>query len=260
MGTILDEIIANKKKEVEVAKSFTSAKNLEMSPNFTRRIVSLSASLARGSGIIAEIKRRSPSKGVIKADLSVEAVSTGYVSAGASALSILTDLKYFGGSTKDITAARGRNACPILRKEFIVDEYQVIESRAIGADAILLIAAVLKPEEIKLFTARARSLGLEVLLEVHTAEELTKSLCEGISMVGVNNRNLKDLTVDLGHSFKIGPKIPSGLTKVSESGLTTGAAIKKLKDAGFKGFLVGEYFLTQPDPAQACAKLIAEAA
>lgn len=257
--TILDEIVANKRGEVAMAKQFTSAKDLELLPNFTRRPISLAMSLARGSGIIAEIKRRSPSKGVMKADLSVEAVSAGYIRAGAVALSILTDLKYFGGSNKDLTAAR-RNACPILRKDFIVDEYQIIESKAIGADAILLIAAVLKTEEIKMFAAKAHSLGLEVLLEVHTAEELSRSLCEGITMVGVNNRNLKDMTVDLGHSFKIGPKIPSGITKVAESGISTGPAIQKLREAGFKGFLIGEAFLTQPDPAQACAKLVAEAA
>src|SRR5688572_19414319 len=190
---ILDEIIAYKKTEVATRKSLYPVKLLEQSIYFSTQPVSLGKYIQREdkSGIIAEIKRKSPSKGIINPYVSVERTSIGYMQAGASALSVLTDKNFFGGSNEDLTTARKFNFCPIIRKDFTIDEYQVIEAKAIGADAILLIAAVVEPKQSKELAALAHSLGMEVLLEVHDETELKQNLEAGADMIGVNNRNLK---------------------------------------------------------------------
>jgi len=258
MPTILDEIVAHKRTEVAERKSLYPTKLLEQSPYFETPPVSLKHYLRRKDmhGIIAEIKRKSPSKGDINPYVSVEKVSIGYMQAGASALSILTDTKFFGGKNEDLTLARRMNFCPILRKDFIVDPYQIIEARSIGADAILLIAACLSPEEIKELGGFAQSLGLEVLMEVHDKEELDRSLCEQVDLVGVNNRNLKDFTVDIQTSLDLAAHIPDTFVKVAESGLSTPQQVHTLREAGFEGFLMGQAFMETAQPEKACARFI----
>ncbi len=254
--TILEEIVAFKKREIAERRELVPVKKLELSGHFNAPAVSLVNYLKRPDkvGIIAEIKRRSPSRGMLNEYISVEQLSIGYMQAGASALSVLTDTKYFGGSNDDLTTARKFNYCPILRKDFIVDEYQIVEARAIGADAILLIAAILSAEQIKVFSALAASLGLETVLEIHGVEELPQDMND-IGILGVNNRDLKDFTTDVNRSFEIAGKLPGGLTKISESGLNDAETILALKQAGFDGFLIGESFMRNSRPEEACAAL-----
>jgi indole-3-glycerol phosphate synthase len=241
---ILDLIITDKKIEVNQRKRIFPSAYWESSPLFERKTKSLAKSLkASNSGIIAEHKRRSPSKQNINSSLSVEKVARGYESAGVCGMSILTDGKYFGGSLDDLTIARAVSDFPLLRKEFIIDEYQIIEAKAFGADAILLIAAILSPQKILSFSKTAKSLGLDVLLEVHNLNELEKSIMPSIDLIGVNNRNLKTFKVSLETSRSLAEKIPAEFVKVSESGISKVASIKKLKAIGYKGFLVGENFM-----------------
>ncbi|MEO1383624.1 MAG: indole-3-glycerol-phosphate synthase, partial [Bacteroidota bacterium] len=195
-------------------------------------------------------------QGDINPYASVERVSIGYMQAGASALSILTDQKFFGGKNADLELARQMNYCPILRKDFIIDEYQIVEARSIGADVILLIAAVLTEEEIQRLGDFAHSLGMEVLMEVHDEEELKKGLSERIDLVGVNNRNLKDFTVDIQTSLDLAQQIPSTFVKVAESGLSRPEEVVRLRTAGYQGFLMGQRFMEQPRPEKACAQFI----
>jgi indole-3-glycerol phosphate synthase len=257
---ILDEIIAHKHKEVVERKELFPVKLLEKSLYFETPCVSLEHYLQRPdkSGIIAEIKRKSPSKGNINPYVSVERTSIGYMQAGASALSILTDAKYFGGRNEDLITARKYNYCPILRKDFMVDEYQIVEAKSIGADAILLIAAALEAARLKELAAFARTLGLEVLLEVHNLEELQESLNDYVTVVGVNNRNLKTFKTDVGLSFELAKHIPAGITKVSESGLSQPQTLVELQEAGYNGFLIGESFMTNSRPERAAADFIKE--
>ena len=256
---MLDKIIANKRKEVEERKSLYPVKLLEKSVFFHSPCVSLRRYLLRDdkTGIIAEIKRKSPSKGMINKYVSVERTSIGYMQAGASALSILTDPEYFGGKNEDLTIARRFNYCPILRKDFIIDEYQIIESKSIGADAILLLANVLKPDRVSEMAKFARSLGLEVLLEVREKEELD-AISEHVDAVGINNRNLKDFSVNTNQSFILGDLIPKEFIKISESGISSAAMVNQLRAAGFRGFLIGEAFMKCSRPEQACERLISE--
>lgn len=223
-----------------------------------RKIFSLSDSIVKGSGIIAEFKRRSPSKQVINHSSSIIDVVRGYEKSGVSGISVLADTKYFGGALDDLIQARDHVAIPLLRKEFIIDPYQIYEARAYGADAVLLIAAVLSPEEVVTFSAIAQELDLEVLLEVHNEEELRRSDLTHIDLVGVNNRNLKTFEVSLETSKELGPKIPDSKVKISESGISTTRAIKALKPYGFKGFLIGENFMRTEDPAAAAYKFLKE--
>ena len=255
----LDTIIAHKRKEVEERKSLYPVKLLEKSIYYHSPCVSLKKYLMRDDlvGIIAEFKRKSPSKGMINKYAPVERTSIGYMQAGASALSILTDTEFFGGKNEDLTVARKFNYCPILRKDFIVDEYQIMEAKSIGADVILLLANVLTPEEIKQLGKLARSLGLEVLLEVREKEEL-KSVCEWVDMVGVNNRNLKDFKTDVNQSFQLADLIPDNFIKISESGIDSAKTIGELKKKGFRGFLIGERFMKHSRPEVGCGQLIKE--
>ncbi|HOY49613.1 MAG TPA: indole-3-glycerol phosphate synthase TrpC [Chryseolinea sp.] len=247
---ILDQIIEHKHKEVAERKSLYPVKLLEQSIYFATQPVSMTKYIQRDdkTGIIAEFKRKSPSKGIINAHASVERTSIGYMQAGASALSVLTDKQFFGGSNEDLMVARKFNFCPIIRKDFTIDEYQIIEAKSIGADAILLIAAVLDPKQSKEFTTLAHSFGLEVLLEVHNEEELNQNLEVGANMIGVNNRNLKTFEVSIENSKRLAPLIPKDVVKVSESGISSPEAILELKKFGYEGFLMGENFMKHSRP------------
>lgn len=255
---ILDEIIAHKKKEVEERKSLYPVKLLEKSIYFPSPTVSLKKYIQRPdkSGVIAEIKRKSPSKGILNKNVSIERTSIGYMQAGASALSILTDNKFFGGSNDDLTTARKYNFCPILRKDFTIDEYQIIEAKSIGADAILLIAAALEPKAAEKLATFAHSLGLEVLLEVHDEAELEQSGGVDADLIGVNNRSLKTFEVSVDVSKRLAPMIPNGKVKVSESGLSDPAVIGELKKFGYEGFLIGETFMKHGRPEEMAMEFI----
>lgn len=256
--TILDKIIERKREEVEMAKSRVSIEELRQYPLFGRECYSLREFMLDPgrTGLIAEYKRASPSKGVINDRLSVEEVVTGYQSAGASAVSVLTDMDFFQGSLEDLSRARGVLSVPILRKDFVVDAYQIAEAKAYGADIILLIAACLGAAEIMELSSYAKSLGLSVLLEVHNEEELQRSIMDTIDAIGVNNRNLKDFSVSLGHSYDLVDKIPSRFLKISESGISDPKTIGALRGAGFDGFLVGENFMRAESPALAIHEFV----
>jgi indole-3-glycerol phosphate synthase len=258
--TILDKIVAHKRKEVEFAKREMNYSGLEESDLFHRETYSFKQFLldpAR-TGIIAEYKRKSPSKGIINDHASVKDVTTAYTAAGASALSVLTDREFFMGRKFDLIKARELNQIPILRKDFMIDEYQIIEAKALGADIILLIAAILTPDEIKRFASLAKSLNLNVLLEVHNLEELERSIDPNLDAIGVNNRNLADFTVSVDTSFQLAEHIPGEFMKISESAISNPAVIKDLKKAGFNGFLIGENFMKQADPGAAMRAFVEE--
>lgn len=254
---MLQRIIAHKRKEVEQRQALYPVALLERSIFFDTPVVSLRKYLQRTDrlGIIAEFKRRSPSRGVINAYADVEQVTIGYMQAGASALSVLTDEHFFGGRNEDLQTARKFNYCPILRKDFVISEYQIVEARSIGADAILLIAAALQPGETRRLAAFAHSLGLEVLLELHDESELGH-LDEHIDVVGINNRNLADFSVDTDTSLRLLPHLPKEMVKISESGLQDPATVAQLKTAGFDGFLIGEGFMKHARPELACREFI----
>ena len=258
MGNILDTIVAYKIQEVEKAKDAVPASLLERYPYFTRKTLSLRRSLADKSltGIIAEFKRRSPSKGVFNSAADPLAITKAYTDAGAAGLSVLTDGHFFGGSNSDLLQARENNI-PILRKDFIVDEYQILEARAIGADVILLIAACLRPERVQTLAAFAKTLQLEVLLEIHNEQELDH-ICEAVDMVGVNNRDLKTFLVDINRSIELAQKISTGTCKIAESGITDPRTIALLREHGFTGFLIGEAFMKENDPAIAFTRFVAQ--
>jgi indole-3-glycerol phosphate synthase len=257
--TILDKIVAHKRKELSARMKILTVGELEKSNLFERETISLSCFLLDNSktGIIAEFKRRSPSKGIINSVASVEAVTSGYFCEGASGVSVLTDNKFFGGSNSDLLIARGKNRFPILRKDFILNEFHVVESKSIGADAILLIAAILTKREILNLTKISRSLGLEVLLEIHERDELNK-VNQFINIIGVNNRNLRTFEVNIDTSLEIAGQIPEDFIRISESGISSSRAIKELKIAGYSGFLIGEKFMSSPDPVIAFTEFVKE--
>ena len=256
---ILDKIIADKKKEVNLKKSLIPISQLEQSKLFGRDVKSLATALRSSStGIIAEHKRRSPSKGTINQNTNVGQVAIGYQNAGVCGMSVLTDIKYFGGSLEDLQLARASAEMPLLRKEFIIDEYQILEAKSNGADVILLIAAVLSKEEIKVFSELAKSLHLDVLLEVHNEEELQKSIMPSLDMLGVNNRDLKTFEVSLNTSKELSKQIPDDFVKVSESGISSIEAIQDLKQFGYQGFLIGENFMKTENPGKSALDFINE--
>ena len=254
---ILEKIITDKKRELQLKKTVIPLMQLENSYLFQRKPLSLSKQLRTSeSGIIAEHKRRSPSKSVINQNSSVQDIAIGYMNAGACGMSVLTDAKYFGGSLDDLLLARAAVDFPLLRKEFIVDEYQVIEARAYGADTILLIGAILTRKQIKLLSELAKSLGMDVLLEVHNEEELVNSLMPSLDMLGVNNRNLKTFEVSLETSVSLSQHIPQEFVKVSESGISSVSVIKMLRELGYQGFLVGENFMKTENPGESAREFI----
>lgn len=256
---ILLRIVADKREEVDFKKSVLPVSQLERSVLFNRDTFSLANSLKNSStGIIAEHKRRSPSKNVINHNFTVSEVVKGYENAGVSGISVLTDVKYFGGSLDDLIVARACCNLPILRKEFIIDTYQIIEAKAYGADAILLIAAILTPQEILEFSTLAKQLGLDVLLEVHNTEELKKSLIESIDIIGVNNRDLKTFNVSLETSKKLSALIPDAFVKISESGISSIDAVKSLQPFGYRGFLIGEHFMKTDNAGESAKTFITQ--
>ncbi len=256
---ILDKIVADKHKEVELKKGLIPVKQLEQSVLFDRNTISLAKALQNSTtGIIAEHKRRSPSKAVINQKVSVQDVAVGYESAGVCGMSVLTDGKYFGGSLDDLVLARASTQIPLLRKEFIIDQYQLLEAKAYGADVILLIAAVLTRDRIKELSEFAKSLSLDVLLEVHNQEELEKSIMPSLDMLGVNNRNLKTFEVSTDISKTLSTQIPNDFVKVSESGISSIEAIKDLTKYGYKGFLIGENFMKTENPGASAVQFIKE--
>ncbi len=251
--TILDKIVARKREEVAEAKQRTTLSQLEAMPLFGRECFDLSASVLDPSktGIIAEFKRASPSKGLINGSARVGETVAGYQAAGASAVSVLTDPDFFQGSLADLQEARAALSIPLLRKEFIVDRFQIAEAKAYGADIILLIAAYLSTADILDLSGYAKSLGLSVLLEVHDGEELAKSLVDTVDAIGVNNRNLKDFTVNIEQSKALVERIPDRYVKVAESGISDPVTVRELRSAGFQGFLIGENFMKTDNPARA---------
>jgi len=255
---ILEKIITHKKREVTDRKNLYPVKQLEQSVFFSKPLASLKQALKekKQSGIIAEFKRQSPSKGIINAGADVLQTTKGYVSAGATALSVLTDKDFFGGSNVDLIGARSVNQCPILRKDFIVDEYQIIEAKSIGADVILLIAAGLPQEKLQELAKFAHSLGLEVLLEVHSYEELETNMSANVDMIGVNNRNLKTFEVNLGLSRELSNRIPKDFVKISESGISYPETVVELRKFGYDGFLMGENFMKHDRPELAAKDFI----
>nr|MBI1230837.1 indole-3-glycerol phosphate synthase TrpC [Cytophagales bacterium] len=257
---ILDKIIERKRQEVAERKALTPEKLLEKSTFFDGQSVSMKKYLLNPekTGIIAEFKRKSPSKGWINPGASVEKTTIGYMQAGASALSVLTDADFFGGSTEDLTIARKFNFCPILRKDFIIDEYQLLEAKSMGADCILLIAAVLDPKRLEQLAKYARTLGMEVLMEVHDSDELERSLNPYLDVVGVNNRNLKTFDVSLETSLNLVDRIPKEFVRISESGISNPATLIQLKEAGYQGFLIGENFMRSIRPYQAAYNFMNE--
>ena len=256
---ILEKIVADKKKEVALKKSLIPPAQLEQSVLFQRQGQSLAEALrASNSGIIAEHKRRSPSKSAINQNTNVAQVAKGYQNAGVCGMSVLTDIKYFGGSLEDLLLARSVVQFPLLRKEFMIDEYQVLEAKAHGADVILLIAAVLNQSEIKSLSELAKSLGMDVLLEVHNQKELEKSIMPSLDMLGVNNRNLKTFEVSLETSKELSRQIPDDFVKVSESGISSIEAINDLKQYGYQGFLIGENFMKTENPGNSAVEFIKE--
>lgn len=256
--TILDTIVKQKHKEVEENKALYPVKLLEKSIFFSSPTVSLVKYLLRPdkSGIIAEFKRKSPSKGNINPYVSVERTSIGYMQAGASALSILTDKEFFGGSNDDLRTARRFNFCPILRKDFVIDEYQIIEAKSMGADAVLLIAACLTPEQVKALTQVAHALSLQVILEVHNREEIEENLDCSADVMGVNNRDLKTFEVSTDVSKQLASLIPDTFIKISESGLASPNVVKDLRAYGYQGFLIGENFMKHSRPEVAAKEFI----
>jgi indole-3-glycerol phosphate synthase len=253
---ILERIVEHKKLELKTLKVSRPIEALHDDPLYSRKCFSLSESLLKegATGIIAEFKRKSPSKGFINEFADVSSVTADYTSYGASGLSVLTDGEFFGGSTNDLVLARENNV-PILRKDFIVDRYQVTAAKAMGADVILLIAACLDKESVRDLAGYAKSLGLEILLELHEVDELDH-ICAEVDMVGINNRSLKTFEVDINRSLQLSRLIPADKLKIAESGISDPAMIKTFRDAGYHGFLIGENFMKEPDPGKAFAQFV----
>jgi indole-3-glycerol phosphate synthase len=247
--SILKTIVAHKKKEVESCKELIPVCELKKMPFFSRQSYGFRESILNPlrTGIIAEFKRKSPSKGIINDTADVQEVAAGYAKYGASAVSVLTDFNFFGGSPDDLLQAREVLQIPILRKEFIIDAYQVYEAKAIGADAILLIASILNDNQARELACLAHDLGLQVLMEVHKEKELDL-LNDYIDVVGVNNRDLDTFEVSLEQSAVLSALIPDRFLKISESGITSAKDIRFLKRHGFSGFLIGENFMKTSNP------------
>lgn len=253
---ILQEIVAAKRVEVASRKAVMPMEHLSNQCAGLKKGRSLKAALeASDTGIIAEFKRKSPSKGYLFEGADVADVAPAYEAAGCSALSVLTDYPYFGGTIRDLKTARSLVDVPILRKDFIIDPYQVYESKMLGADVILLIAAILTPDEAYDLGELAHELGMEVLLEVHLEAEL-EYVSRYTDLLGVNNRQLRTFKTDVQTSFDLASKVPAGVTRVSESGLSEPSTLKSLRKAGFRGFLMGEAFMKTGEPGLALGSLM----
>ena len=254
---ILDKIVAYKKEEVAKAKVIRPISVLEKSSHFGRTCHSLKASIINPlhSGVIAEFKRKSPSKSDINLTASGTDVTIGYQNAKASGISILTDEHFFGGKNEFLESARSHINLPLLRKDFIIDEYQIIEAKAIGADAVLLIARILTHNDMNHLSKMARSLGLEVLVEIHNEQELEKIPTQ-LDVIGINNRDLDTFKVDYHNSITLLEQLPAALCKISESGIHDVDTMLMLWKKGFDGFLIGESFMSKPDPGTAALSML----
>ena len=254
---ILDKIVYDKKSEIENLSKIVSISDLENKKDFTKQSKSLKESIKKSkSGIICEFKRKSPSNEKINYKSNVSDVINGYEKAGAVGVSILTNKKYFDGSISDINEVKKSINIPILRKEFIISEYQIVESKSIGADAILLIASILNKEDIKNYSSLAKSLGLEVLLEIHSIDELNKISNTDVDIIGINNRNLDTLDIDIKNSIDMFEKIPNEFIKISESGISKVESIIRLIKVGYDGFLIGENFMKTKNPQKSADNFI----
>jgi indole-3-glycerol phosphate synthase len=254
---ILKQIYNHKKEEVEKRKACVPVKTLENEPIFQRSGFSLAEHIQQQEkpGIIAEFKTRSPSLGTINARADISKITKGYMEAGASALSILTDEYFFGGSFHNLQIARQLNYCPVLQKDFILDTYQITEAKAYGADAILLIAAMLSKNQINELSAFANTLGMEALLEIHSHEELNK-INHQVQLVGINNRNLNNFKVDTENAIQLVREIPDRFVKIAESGIQNPQQASQLLSNGFDGLLIGSQFMKQTEPEKACKEFI----
>ncbi|MFV0139656.1 indole-3-glycerol phosphate synthase TrpC [Empedobacter falsenii] len=257
MKTILDEIVAQKRKEILEKKKTQSIESFRNSENFLLPVKSAKASILdkTKSGIIAEFKRKSPSKGFINKEANVKEVVAAYEKFSASVVSVLTDEHFFGGSFDDLQQAKEVLNIPILRKDFIVDEFQVYETKAIGADLMLLIAECLTKDEVYNLAKTAKEIGLEILLELHSEDQMEK-INEFIDLIGINNRNLKNFEVDIQKSKQILKQLPQNLIKVAESGISDPETVKELRQAGFQAFLIGENFMKADNPSQAFEQFV----
>lgn len=255
---ILDKIAQHKRKEVDQRKTLYPTQLLEKSIYFDSPTVKMTDYLTRenASGIIAEFKRQSPSKGAINIYANPEQIPLQYMQAGASAISVLTDQNFFGAKERDLETARKFNYCPILRKDFMLDEYQIVEAKAMGADCILLIAKMISPEEVTQLSSFAKSLGLQVLLEVHDEEEIRTNETAQVDLIGINNRNLDTFEVSIENSIRLAEMLPGELIKIAESGINDPGTVNLLKKEGFDGFLIGEYFMKDSEPGTKCQQFI----
>lgn len=261
MSTILDTIVASKREEIARFKPLSPVERFEQKGffwNFTTRSLRESLLKEGSTGIIAEFKRKSPSKGWFKPkELEVEQVVRYYNAEGAAAVSVLTDEPFFGGDLDDLIQAKVITDIPVLRKDFMVDPWQIAEAKAFGADVILLIAAILTPKEVQEMAAYARKLNLDVLLELHEPSELGH-ICDETEIIGINNRNLKTFEVDIDQSLRMAEKIPAGKLKVAESGISSVEMIRRFRNNGFNGFLIGENFMKEEDPGKAFTQFVKE--
>jgi indole-3-glycerol phosphate synthase len=262
VSDVLRRILDTKRTELAAARVARSAGELERlaraAPPARDFVGALRARLAAGqTAVIAEIKRASPSKGLLRADFDPPSIARSYAAGGAACLSVLTDREYFQGAPEFLVAARGACALPVLRKDFVIDSYQVLESRAMGADCILLIAAALEPSAMRELESLALELGMAVLVEVHDAAELDAALALKTPLIGVNNRDLRSFVTRLETTLDLLPKIPSGRVVVTESGILSRQDVQKMRAAGVGAFLVGEAFMRAADPGQALKELFA---
>lgn len=263
MPTKLEEIVAAARHSMAASKAATDLRALREAAERHRPRgfrAALKKKSASGPAIIAELKKASPSKGLIRADFPVADLAVELESAGAAALSVLTDEHYFQGSLKNLEIASSETALPCLRKDFIVDDFQVLQARAYGADAILLIVAALSDEELTSLRSRAGELQLDVLCEVHDGEEMWRAIDAGFDLIGVNNRNLHTFQVDLNTSLQLASRMPAGVVKVAESGIETRDDVTTLRQAGFDAFLIGESLMRAPRPGEALRELLAQPA
>jgi indole-3-glycerol phosphate synthase len=257
---VLGEIVARTRERVLERKAALPLDQLLASTPQAFAHRAFGHALSRVSvNVIAEFKRRSPSRGTIREDLAPDDLAVAYEAAGAAALSVLTDQDFFGGSPEDLRRARAATLLPVLRKDFVVDPYQVWEAATLGADAVLLIVAALSDNELRLLSETAAGAGLETLVEVHDREELERALAAESLIVGVNNRDLKTMEVDLKTSLALVAAIPDDVVAVAESGIASAADVRRLRGAGFDAFLVGEHLMRAPDPGLALAVLLREA-
>lgn len=253
--TILDQIIEHKKIEVRESKKIIPLAFLQDQAAYHRTALNFPKAIRRGTGIVAEFKRKSPSKGLINGKALPQEITPAYELAGASAISILTDTTYFGGTFNDLLLARERIQIPILRKDFMVDEYQLHEAKAMGADVVLLIASALSVEKTNELAEKAKEIGLNVFLEIHHESELGH-FGQYIDVVGINNRDLKTFKVDIENSIQLAKSLPKNVPTVAESGISNVETVLKMKSEGFDGFLIGENFMKTENPGKSCQDFI----